>query len=207
MQKQANAIVLTAQGVPFLHAGVEMMRTKDGDHNSYNASDEVNQIDWNWKNENQDVYDYYKGLISLRSAHPAFRMSAQEDIQNNLTFMEEVPLGVIAFNLTNNANGDSASDITVIHNATDSEQVISLPKSADWQLVVNGETAGTDVIEVVSGDSVTVTPNSSYVLMIDDSMNTTGDFNQVLLIAGAALLVIAGTAGYIIYDKKQKASK
>ena len=32
MQKQANAIVLTAQGVPFLHAGVEMMRTKDGDH-------------------------------------------------------------------------------------------------------------------------------------------------------------------------------
>ena len=103
--------------------------------------------------------------------------------------------------------GISASDITVIHNATDSEQVISLPKSADWQLVVNGETAGTDVIEVVSGDSVTVTPNSSYVLMIDDSMNTTGDFNQVLLIAGAALLVIAGTAGYIIYDKKQKASK
>ena len=207
MQKQANAIILTAQGVPFLHAGVEMMRTKDGDHNSYNASDEVNQINWNWKNENQDVYNYYKGLISLRRAHPAFRMSAQEDIQNNLTFMEDIPLGVVAFNLENNANGDSASDITVIHNATDSEQVISLPKSADWQLVVNGETAGTEVIEVIKGDSITVTPHSSYVLMIDDSMNTTENFNQLLLIAGAALLVIAGTAGYIIYDKKKKASK
>ena len=82
--------------------------------------------------------------------------------------------------------------------------MISLPKSANWQLVVNGETAGTEVIEVIKGDSVTVTPHSSYVLMIDDSMNTT---NQVLLIAGAALLVIAGVAGYIIYDKKQKASK
>ena len=207
MQKQANAIILTAQGVPFLHAGVEMMRTKDGDHNSYNASDEVNQINWNWKNENQDVYNYYKGLISLRRAHPAFRMSAQEDIQNNLTFMEDIPLGVVAFNLENNANGDSASDITVIHNATDSEQVISLPKSADWQLVVNGETAGTEVIEVIKGDSITVTPHSSYVLMIDDSMNTTENFNQLLLIAGAALLVIAGTASYIIYDKKKKASK
>lgn len=207
MQKQANAIILTAQGVPFLHAGVEMMRTKDGDHNSYNASDEVNQIHWNWKNENQDVYNYYKGLISLRRAHPAFRMSAQEDIQNNLTFMEDIPLGVVAFNLENNANGDSASDITVIHNATDSEQVISLPKSADWQLVVNGETAGTEVIEVIKGDSITVTPHSSYVLMIDDSMNTTENFNQLLLIAGAALLVIAGTASYIIYDKKKKASK
>lgn len=43
--------------------------------------------------------------------------------------------------------------------------------------------------------------------MIDDSMNTTENFNQLLLIAGAALLVIAGTASYIIYDKKKKASK
>lgn len=207
MQKQANAIVLTAQGVPFLHAGVEMMRTKDGDHNSYNASDEVNQIDWTWKEENADVYNYYKGLIALRSAHPAFRMSAQEDIQANLTFMEDVPVGVIGFNLANNANGDSASDITVIHNATDSDQVISLPKSADWKLVANGEVAGTDVIEVVKGDSVTVTPHSSYVLLIDDSVSTDGEFNQVLLIAGAALLVIAGTVAYIVYDKKKKNSK
>ena len=54
MQKQANAIILTAQGVPFLHAGVEMMRTKDGDHNSYNASDEVNQFIGIGK-RNQDV--------------------------------------------------------------------------------------------------------------------------------------------------------
>ena len=207
MQKQANAIVLTAQGVPFLHAGVEMMRTKDGDHNSYNASDEVNQIDWNWKEENADVYNYYKGLIALRSAHPAFRMSAQEDIQANLTFMEDVPVGVIAFNLGNNANGDTASDITVIHNATDSEQVITLPKSADWQLVANGEVAGTDVIEVVKGDSVTVTPHSSYVLMIDDSISSDGEWAQVLLIAGAALLVVAGTVAYIVYDKKKKSSK
>ena len=184
-----------------------MMRTKDGDHNSYNASDEVNQIDWNWKEENADVYNYYKGLIALRSAHPAFRMSAQEDIQANLTFMEDVPVGVIAFNLGNNANGDTASDITVIHNATDSEQVITLPKSADWQLVANGEVAGTDVIEVVKGDSVTVTPHSSYVLMIDDSISSDGEWAQVLLIAGAALLVVAGTVAYIVYDKKKKSSK
>ena len=173
---------------------------------SYNASDEVNQIDWNWKEENADVYNYYKGLIALRSAHPAFRMSAQEDIQANLTFMEDVPVGVVAFNLGNYANGDTASDITVIHNATDSDQVISLPKSANWQLVANGETAGTEAIEVVKGDSVTVTPHSSYVLMIDDSMNN-ADLTQVLLIAGAALIVIAGTIAYIVCDKKKKASK
>lgn len=202
MQKQANTIVLTAQGVPFLHAGVEMMRTKDGDHNSYNASAEVNQIYWNWKTENQEVYDYYKELISLRSTHPAFRMSAQEDTQTNLIFMETVPVDAIAFNLANNASSDSASAITVIHNATDSEQVISLPKSADWQLIVNSEVTGTDVIEVIKEDSVTVTPHSSYVLMIDDSISTTGDFTPLLLIAGAALLIVTGTATYMTYNKK-----
>lgn len=207
MQKQANAIVLTAQGVPFLHAGVEMMRTKDGDHNSYNASDEVNQIDWTWKSDNQDVFEYYQGLIDLRAAHPAFRMSAQEDIEANLSFFEYIPAGVIAFNLANNANGDSASDISVIHNATDSEQVITLPKSADWKLVANGEVAGTDVIEVVKGDSVTVTPHSSYVLLVDNSISTENESNQVLLIAGAALVVIAGTVAYFIYDKNKKVSK
>ena len=54
LQKQANAIVLTGQGVPFLHAGVEIMRTKDGNHNSYNSSDEVNQIDYLFaKSKNQ----------------------------------------------------------------------------------------------------------------------------------------------------------
>ena len=207
MQKQANAIVLTAQGVPFLHAGVEMMRTKDGDHNSYNASDEVNQIDWTWKSDNQDVFEYYQGLIDLRAAHPAFRMSAQEDIEANLSFFESVPTGVIAFNLANNANGDSASDISVIHNATDSEQVITLPKSADWKLVANGEVAGTDLIEVVKGDSITVTPHSSYVLLVDDSISSENESNQILLIAGAALVVIAGTVAYFIYDKKKKVSK
>lgn len=207
MQKQANAIVLTAQGVPFLHAGVEMMRTKDGDHNSYNASDEVNQIDWSWKSEHKDIFNYYKGLIELRAAHPAFRMSAQEDINANLSFFEDVPSGVIAFNLGNNANGDSASDIAVIHNATDSEQVITLPTSANWQLVVNGEKAGTEVIETIKGDMVTVTPHSSFVLLNDATVEVGNDFNQVLLIAGAALVVVAGTVGYIIYDKKKKASK
>lgn len=67
--------------------------------------------------------------------------------------------------------------------------------------------AGKDVIEVVEGDSVTVTPHSSYVLLVDDSISTENESNQVLLIAGAALVVIAGTVAYFIYDKNKKVSK
>ncbi|MEL6926120.1 MAG: type I pullulanase, partial [Bacteroidota bacterium] len=54
MHRLANAIVLTSQGVPFLHAGVEMMRSKGGEHNSYNLPDAVNQIDWSAKKKYAD---------------------------------------------------------------------------------------------------------------------------------------------------------
>src|SRR6202012_5480939 len=49
MDKLANAIVLTSQGVSFLHSGAELLRTKQGIANSYNAPDSINQIDWSRK--------------------------------------------------------------------------------------------------------------------------------------------------------------
>src|SRR5690606_33070051 len=58
----ANGIVLTAQGIPFIHAGDEMLRSKYGDHNSYKSPDAVNMIRWNLKAEFRPVFDYYAGL-------------------------------------------------------------------------------------------------------------------------------------------------
>ena len=60
MDKLANAIVLTSQGVPFLHAGSELLRTKHGEHNSYNLPDSINQIDWSWRQKNKAVFSYIK---------------------------------------------------------------------------------------------------------------------------------------------------
>ncbi|HWR93685.1 MAG TPA: type I pullulanase, partial [Flavobacterium sp.] len=71
MHRFANTIVLTSQSIPFLHCGVEMKRTKMGVENSYKSPDSINKIDWNWKNENLDLVNYYKNLISLRKNHPA----------------------------------------------------------------------------------------------------------------------------------------
>ena len=41
----AQAIVLTSQGIPFIFGGEELLRTKMGNHNSYNAGDFINRID------------------------------------------------------------------------------------------------------------------------------------------------------------------
>ncbi|WP_040683665.1 hypothetical protein, partial [Thermobrachium celere] len=62
MQKLAYAIVLTSQGVPFIHSGDEFLRTKQGVENSYNSPDSINKVDWNLKVKNIDVYTYFKEL-------------------------------------------------------------------------------------------------------------------------------------------------
>jgi len=135
MDKLANAIVMTSQGTAFIHAGSEMLRTKQGEHNSYNLPDSINQIDWNWKVEHQDVVSYYKNLIELRKTHPAFRMTSAEDVRNNLEF-KSVEDGLISYQISNNANGDSWKKILVIYNALEKPKKYQLKGS--WQLAVLG---------------------------------------------------------------------
>ena len=86
MDKLANTIVLTSQGIPFLFAGEEMKRSKGGEHNSFNKPDSVNQINWDWKHTNRELLGYYKDLIALRKAHPAFRMQKNTMVQKHLFF-------------------------------------------------------------------------------------------------------------------------
>lgn len=47
-------------GIPFLFAGDEIMRDRRGNGNPYNASDEINAIDWQKKTQNRDVFDYVR---------------------------------------------------------------------------------------------------------------------------------------------------
>lgn len=146
MQKMANAIVLTSQGVPFLHAGVEMMRTKDGHHNSYNQPDSINQIDWDLKTKNLDVVEYYQGMITMRNEHPAFRLKTEAEVQAAITFLEPVGSlldlgsepGSIAYTLDGTVANDSWDNIFVAFNPSSQPVTYEIP-TADWQVVANGE--------------------------------------------------------------------
>ena len=68
MNRLALSIILTSQGVPFIQGGTEILRTKQGNHNSYNAGDAVNEIRWSRKAEYAETYEYIKGLIALRKS-------------------------------------------------------------------------------------------------------------------------------------------
>ncbi|MBO2517132.1 MAG: type I pullulanase [Clostridiales bacterium] len=73
MYRLGAACVFLGRGTPFMLAGEEMMRTKQGDSNSYKSSDEINHIDWESLVPGGAAYEmsaYYQQLIALRKAHP-----------------------------------------------------------------------------------------------------------------------------------------
>ncbi|MGG9964075.1 type I pullulanase [Ferruginibacter sp. SUN106] len=123
MHKLALSMVLTSQGISFLHAGTEFLRSKKGIENSFNAGDSINAIDWNLKTTNKEVYNYVQGLIAMRKAHPAFRMATTLEIQQNLRFLE-APLGVIGYEINGAAVGDKWKTIQVWFNGTGEVQLL-----------------------------------------------------------------------------------
>ncbi len=135
MDKLANAIVLTSQGIPFIHAGEEFLRTKNGHDNSYNLPDEINRLDWTRKKENFPVFSYYRDLIALRRTHPAFRMKTAAAVRENLKFYEELGLKLkppaIAYMLYGDKAGDSWRRILVLMNPEKAPRKFALPEG-NW---------------------------------------------------------------------------
>lgn len=146
MHKLANTIVLTSQGVPFLHAGVEFLRTKHHEHNSYKSPDSINQLNWSFKEKNMQVYTYYQQLISLRKAHSAFRMPTTTMIQKHLSFLNGEE-GVVVFQLSENANGDAWKNILVVYNGANSNKKIELPEGKWNFAVMDGEFVEAERVE------------------------------------------------------------
>lgn len=166
MHKLAETIVLTSQGVPFLHAGMEMLRTKNGEENSYQSSDEINQINWNRKSQYLEVFDYYKGLISLRKNHPAFRMPSTKMIQEKLEFLSIDGENFLAYRIKDHANGDNWKEILVLLNGADLNKTIALP-NGNWTLVSDGSIVNEDGIGNKRSGSMTVPARTAFILNQD----------------------------------------
>ena len=191
MQRQANAIVLTSQGVAFLHAGVEMMRTKPCvvpesgeftcdsgnrfDHNSYRSPDEVNQLDWNWKVEHYDTFVYYRNMIELRKMKPVFRLATAQEVSDHLTFIPQTS-GLISYMLDD--PNDEWKSTLVIHNNGSREREMQLPLGT-WHVVATTDEIGdlttshyngaeVPTLETLyiqeGGDYITLAPNDTLIM-------------------------------------------
>ena len=84
MAMLSNSIVLASQGTAFMLAGEEFLRTKGGDHNSYESGYEVNELNYALKIEHADMFENYKKLIALKQDLAGLHLSATDNIKENV---------------------------------------------------------------------------------------------------------------------------
>lgn len=214
MNNLSAAIILTSQGVPFIHAGEELLRTKvleDGsfDHNSYDSPDSVNSFKWDDLNEEtyRTVRDYYAGLAAFRQAHPALRMTTAEEIAQYITVHKDRKDNVTVFDIAAGANGEENA-LMVVFNPGKEAISVDLPEG-NWDVYVSDQTAGTEVLETLSG-TATVEAISALVLVQHPAAETPAATNApqpgnstALWVAIAAIAVVLAAAIVVVIVKKR----
>jgi pullulanase/glycogen debranching enzyme len=168
MNKLGALFLFTSQGIVFMHEGQEWARSKIiaesnitdeqvgmVDHNSYEKDNETNWLNWNEKEKNLELVDYYKGLIQVRKRYSEFRHSNPEDYE----FIHVENKMAIAYLLKNNIlvamNGDTRIPL-----------VLNLPKG-DWHIIADSETIDIDG-EHTRSNSI-VLPSSSGLILINSN--------------------------------------
>lgn len=165
LNKLGALFLFTSQGITFIHEGQEWARSKviadtdvpdahigQIDHNSYDKDDETNWLNWDEKELNSELVDYYKGLIHLRKNYPEFRHSQPDDFE----FIDIGEQVALAYSLQNKLivalNGDPVNDLK-----------IDLPDGV-WKVLVDGEKIDLTNNKTFSGDLL-VKPTSGIVLI------------------------------------------
>lgn len=162
LNQLAQTAVFTSQGVPFMLSGEEMLRDKKGVHNSYNSPDEINHLDWNNLKTYPQVFAYYKGLIHLRKAHPAFRLGSAELVRKHLEFLPSQDC-LVAFRLKNHAGGDKWNNIYVVLNGSTNLQTINIP-NGKYTIVANNGVVDEVGIGEMEGGEVMIDAQTALIL-------------------------------------------
>ena len=170
MNKLGAVFYLTSQGIPFMQAGEEMLRSKPNAkggfvENSYNSPDRVNSIKWNLleNQEYQDTFEYYKGLIAFRKAHPVLRLTSAYEILSHVVPVHCEHPHIGAFHINGDVPGEPCDEMFLIFSAADTAETVKLPDGI-WTVYINGDNAGTAPLATAE-DHITVPPISALVLV------------------------------------------
>lgn len=217
MNNLAAAFYMMAEGVPFLQAGEEMLRTKvnsDGsfNSNSYNSNDQVNCLKWGDLDDEayRQVFEYYKGLIAFRKAHGALRLASAQEVSSTVSAVSGLDANVLAFDIKGGVNGETAEEMYLIFNANETSVTVDLPEG-NWNVYINGEKAGTQALASVADGSAVVDPVSAMVLVkeaaaVAPDTQSGGAEGSTGLIAGIAVVAVLACGGgvFVALNKKRK---
>ena len=123
MQMLAGLLLLTSQGIPFLHSGQEFGRTKEGEDNTYNLGDDVNNIVWDLKAERHRLFRHFREAVRLRREHPMFRLGERALVERAVRFLDDdlghaLPGGTIGFRVDDVTGEDSWESALCLFNGT-----------------------------------------------------------------------------------------
>ena len=159
----AQTVVMTSQGVPFMLSGEEMLRDKKGVHNSFESPDSINHLDWGNLERYPQVMDYYKNLIAMRKAHPAFHMGSADMVRRNLDFLPTENC-LVAFHINGrNVPGETWGDIYVAFNAYKRARTIEIPDGT-YTVVCRNIKCDETGLAVVKGGKVTIPAQSALII-------------------------------------------
>ncbi|MFQ6794217.1 MAG: type I pullulanase [Thomasclavelia sp.] len=97
-QKNLTIVTLLSQGIPFIHAGQEFYRTKGGIGNSYNSPDNINCINWDFRDIYKDDINDIKKIIKLRKENKCFRYATVKEIEENVK-VENIDFKMLKYTL------------------------------------------------------------------------------------------------------------
>ncbi|MBQ4600238.1 MAG: type I pullulanase [Oscillospiraceae bacterium] len=198
------AIVLLAQGMPFLLSGEEMLRSKPllsggFDHNSYRSPDRTNCLKWDNLSDPvyRDTLEYYKGLIAFRKSHPMLRQTSGRNVYTSLRPMEQLPPTAAGFHIRESEE----KGICILFNAAQEPLTVTLP-DGQWDIRIQGVSAGCGFLGTAR-ESVTVEGVSALVLTQGEIHVPEVTKKRTLLpLLGAA--AAAGLALMLLNRKKHK---
>lgn len=140
--KNFCTLLMLANGIPMIVAGDEFMNTQQGNNNPYNQDNEITWLDWDRLAKNRDIFNFFKGMIAFRKAHPSIGRSRywREEVHwyglsgpTDLGFDSRV----LAYFLSGASQGDD--DLYVMINAywEDLDFIIQQGQSGEWLRVVD----------------------------------------------------------------------
>lgn len=169
LNKLAALFLFTSRGITMISEGQEFARSKvipfneseqdpqKGmiDHNSYDKDNETNYINYNHVKINQELFNYYKGLIEIRKKFETFRRADY----NNIHFIN-VKENPFAFGYST----DYADEhFLVLFNANTKLQHEFILPEGEWQVFADENQAGVQPMRTVQ-QKVTINYSSGMVL-------------------------------------------
>lgn len=155
--KLAAIALLTAQGIPMIHAGQEFGRSKGGNDNSYDQDNAVNYIDWTTKEKNKELYELYKGLIAMRLKYPNFRHPTALNSQH-IEWVNGTNGKAIGMLLKGQQNF-----LVLLNGDPNGWADFKLPAAGDWTIVCNGDKIADKGLGTAAGN-YNVPPTTGVIL-------------------------------------------